>query len=84
TDNSGDREYNVDLAERRAWSVMSYLVEQGVKRARLFAKGFGSTRALDTNRTKIGRAKNRRVEFHLIKPGEKPEGDLDDTQGGSK
>ena len=76
TDNAGDREFNVDLAERRAWSVRSYLMEQGVDGERLFAKGFGSTRPVASNTTDAGRAQNRRVEFHVIKPGERLEGDI--------
>ncbi len=74
TDNLGDREFNVDLAERRAWSVRSYLIEQGVDGERLFAKGFGPTRPIGSNATEPGRAQNRRVEFHMVKPGEPVEG----------
>ncbi|MCC6623360.1 MAG: DUF4215 domain-containing protein [Deltaproteobacteria bacterium] len=74
TDDRGDREFNVDLAERRAWAVLAYLVEQGVARERLFAKGFGPTKPIASNATDAGRAKNRRVEFHVIKPGEPTEG----------
>lgn len=74
TDNLGDREFNVDLAERRAWSVRAYLIEQGIEPARLFAKGYGSTRPVAPNTTEAGRAQNRRVEFHVIKDGEPPEG----------
>jgi outer membrane protein OmpA-like peptidoglycan-associated protein len=74
TDNLGDREFNVDLAERRAWSVRSYLIEQGVDGERLFAKGFGPTRPIGSNTTEQGRAQNRRVEFHMVKPGEPVEG----------
>ena len=76
TDSFGDREFNVDLAERRAWSVRGYLVERGVVAGRLFAKGFGSTRPVATNGTEAGRAKNRRVEFHVVAPGEPAEGEV--------
>jgi len=79
TDNQGDREFNVDLGERRAWAVLAYLVEQGVARERLFAKGFGPTRPIASNNTDQGRAANRRVEFHVIKPGEPIEGDIPAT-----
>jgi len=74
TDDQGDREFNVDLAERRAWAVLAYLVDQGVARERLFAKGFGPTKPIASNGSDVGRAKNRRVEFHVIKPGEPTEG----------
>ncbi|TNF32427.1 MAG: OmpA family protein, partial [Deltaproteobacteria bacterium] len=76
TDSFGDREFNVDLAERRAWSVRAYLIERGVAEKRLFAKGFGPTRPVATNRTEAGRAENRRVEFHVVAPGEPIEGEV--------
>ena len=74
TDNLGDREFNVDLAERRAWSVRAYLIELGIDDKRLFAKGFGSTRPVAPNGTEAGRAQNRRVEFHALADGEPVEG----------
>jgi len=76
TDNMGDREFNVDLAERRAWSVRSYLIEKGIEETRLFPKGFGSTRPVAKNNSETGRAQNRRVEFHVIRDGEPSEGDV--------
>lgn len=74
TDNLGDREFNVDLAERRAGAVRLYLVEKGMAAERLFAKGFGSTRPVATNATEAGRAQNRRVEFHMLRDDEAPDG----------
>ena len=76
TDNLGDREFNVDLAERRAWSVRTYLIDKGIDESRLFPKGFGSTRPVAKNTTEAGRAQNRRVEFHVIRDGEPSEGDV--------
>jgi len=76
TDSYGDREFNVDLAERRAWSVRAYLISRDVAATRLFAKGYGPTRPVASNRTEAGRAKNRRVEFHVIPPGEPVEGEV--------
>ncbi len=76
TDNLGNREFNVDLAERRAWSVRSYLVTKGIEDTRLFAKGFGSTRPVAKNTSEAGRAQNRRVEFHIVRDGEPWEGTL--------
>lgn len=65
TDSQGVRIYNVDLSQRRARSVMNWLVQNGIDAPRLSAEGFGPDRPIDTNKTIAGRAKNRRVEFHL-------------------
>lgn len=64
TDNVGSETTNQELSERRAKSVERYLVEKGVSAARLVPKGFGSTRAVMSNKTEEGRATNRRVEFY--------------------
>jgi len=66
TDNVGDDGSNQRLSEARAESVRDYLRKKGVERDRLEAKGYGETRPIDTNRTQQGRAKNRRVEFHIV------------------
>ncbi|HEX8704618.1 MAG TPA: OmpA family protein [Myxococcaceae bacterium] len=67
TDNKGSRNYNVDLSQRRAKAVLDYLVSKGIERKRLSAKGFGFDRPITSNATPLGRAKNRRVEFRLIR-----------------
>jgi outer membrane protein OmpA-like peptidoglycan-associated protein len=67
TDNVGSDTLNLSLSQRRAQSVMDYLVSRGIAAQRLRAKGFGETRPIATNGTSLGRAKNRRVEFRLIK-----------------
>lgn len=66
TDNRGTLDYNMSLSERRASSVRQYLVDSGIDGARLDAKGYGPTRAIAPNITGQGRARNRRVEFHII------------------
>lgn len=43
TDSRGDPAYNIDLSQRRAQSVVEYLVDHGIKRSRLIAKGKGSS-----------------------------------------
>ena len=68
TDNRGARGYNIDLSARRAHAVMEYLVAKGIAQKRLRAKGFGFDRPIASNNTALGRAKNRRVEFTLIRP----------------
>ena len=66
TDSQGDDAYNLELSQRRAQAVVDYLVGKGVDRARLQAKGFGEARPLADNRTRDGRAENRRVVFTII------------------
>jgi outer membrane protein OmpA-like peptidoglycan-associated protein len=67
TDNVGSDTLNLNLSQRRAQSVMDYLITRDIAAQRLRAKGFGETRPIATNGTALGRAKNRRVEFRLIK-----------------
>lgn len=68
TDESGTADYNQQLSESRAFTVMEYLIDRGVAQERLAAAGFGKTRPLGSNRTGQGRAKNRRVEFKVVEP----------------
>ena len=65
TDSVGDEKYNQRLSVRRAAAVRDYLVKNGVDSRRLMAGGFGETRPIADNRTKDGRAKNRRVEIKI-------------------
>ena len=67
TDSEGGESTNLELSRERAVSVRKYLMDQGVDGSRLVAEGYGETRPLDTNRTPRGRAKNRRVEFHILR-----------------
>ncbi|MBI3288436.1 MAG: OmpA family protein [Elusimicrobia bacterium] len=65
TDSVGTQEYNLDLSERRARSVKSYLVKSGVAPPSIRFIGMGFSRPLVDNSTDEGRAKNRRVEFRV-------------------
>jgi len=65
TDSVGTEEYNLDLSERRARSVKSFLVKEGVPPPSIRFKGMGYSRPLADNATDEGRAKNRRVEFRV-------------------
>lgn len=62
----GDDNANMQLSDRRAKSVMDYMVKKGVKADRLSAKGYGETKPIADNSTEEGRIKNRRVEFNII------------------
>jgi OOP family OmpA-OmpF porin len=63
TDSSGSDEYNQGLSQRRAKSVLDYLVGKGANAANLTAKGYGESQPVADNGSKEGRAQNRRVEF---------------------
>ena len=67
TDNVGGAGYNKDLSQRRARSVVRYLVEKGkIPAQRLESEGYGFERPVASNATATGRAKNRRVEFQIL------------------
>ena len=66
TDNTGSAETNKDLSDRRAKSVVRYLVEKGVETARLVGEGFGQDKPIGDNTTDEGRGQNRRVEFIVV------------------
>jgi len=63
TDNKGAAAYNKDLSNRRAQSVMKYLIAHGVTNARLTALGYGMERPLVDNGSASNRTLNRRVQF---------------------
>lgn len=64
-DSTGKADYNMQLSQRRAGSVSSYLAAQGIDQQRLITVGYGSTRPIASNDTAAGRAQNRRVEITL-------------------
>ena len=66
TDNLGDEDWNQGLSERRAASIVDYLIGRGVARERIVARGNGSSRPIASNRTIEGRARNRRTEILFI------------------
>jgi len=65
TDSRGSEEYNLNLSQTRASSVMSFLVTNGVKAERLSAVGYGETNPIADNETDVGLARNRRIEFNV-------------------
>lgn len=68
TDSTGDESYNLNLSERRADSVRSYLTNHGVDRSRLEASGKGESSPITGNNTAIDRQQNRRVEVIIATP----------------
>ena len=66
TDNVGNNKHNQKLSERRAISVRAYIMKKfGIAPERLTAKGYGESKPVASNKTKEGRAKNRRVETNF-------------------
>ena len=65
TDSTGGYDYNLQLSQKRANSVSSYLAAQGVQAVRLQTQGLGPDRPIATNDSPDGRSQNRRVEITL-------------------
>jgi len=67
TDSTASAEYNIDLSQRRAETVMNYLESKGIAASRMTAHGYGEGQPIDTNNTEEGKANNRRVELKPVK-----------------
>lgn len=63
TDSDGSDQYNLDLSDRRAASVVSFITGQGVDAGRISSVGRGETEPVADNETAAGKAANRRVEI---------------------
>ncbi len=71
TDSKGTHAYNVKLSQARAQSVVNYLIDKGISKDRLQAKGYAETEPIAPNTIKgkdnpEGRQMNRRTEFKII------------------
>ena len=72
TDSKGNDAYNVRLSQKRAESVVQYLIKKGIKIERLQAKGYGETIPIAENTNEDGsdnpdgRQRNRRTEFKIL------------------
>ena len=72
TDSKGDDDYNIKLSQKRAESVVNYLIQKGINKARLYPKGYGETKPIAPNThpdgtdNPEGRQMNRRTEFKII------------------
>jgi outer membrane protein OmpA-like peptidoglycan-associated protein len=72
TSDEGEHDYNVDLSKRRAESVKNYLVGKGVAAERIQTIGYGPDKPMADNKTKKGKALNRRIEFKVVIEGGAP------------
>jgi OOP family OmpA-OmpF porin len=66
TDSDGAESYNLDLSQRRAQTVQSYLIDAGIDAARLSARGYGEVQPIASNATAAGKAQNRRVVLRIL------------------
>jgi outer membrane protein OmpA-like peptidoglycan-associated protein len=66
TDSDGSNEYNQGLSERRAASVLDYLVNHGVSARMLTTTGYGETQPVVPNTSDANKAQNRRIEFTVL------------------
>jgi len=66
TDNVGKAATNLKLSEARAKAVANYIIQKGIGKERVVAKGYGLTKPVASNATKEGKAQNRRVEFTIL------------------
>ncbi|NDU86096.1 MAG: OmpA family protein, partial [Ferrovum sp.] len=63
TDSIGSAKYNLKLSEKRADAVKSYLVSKGIPASRIHTEGHGLNDPVASNKTREGRAQNRRAEI---------------------
>lgn len=67
TDSVGDKDYNYDLSQRRANSVIQYLAsEHSIPAHKIYLIGLGEDKPVETNKNSKGRAMNRRVDVRLM------------------
>jgi outer membrane protein OmpA-like peptidoglycan-associated protein len=64
-DSRGSSQFNMDLSKRRAEAVKKQLIKYGVEEARLETEGLGENNPIANNKTKEGRAKNRRSALYI-------------------
>lgn len=85
TDSRGNDAYNMDLSQRRAQSVVDFLVVNGIKKDRLIAKGYGKNRPIIKDaKTEEDHALNRRTSFSIIGIGKINYDDFVASRGGEK
>ena len=66
TDSIASEQYNLNLSQKRAESVVNYLMDHGIALGRMISKGYGESQPVADNGTDEGREANRRVEFKIL------------------
>ena len=66
TDSDGSDEYNEDLSQRRAESLVNFFVRNGMQRDRIVIDFKGEKEPVGSNKTDEGKQSNRRVDFSFI------------------
>jgi OOP family OmpA-OmpF porin len=66
TDSDASDSYNQALSMRRSEAVKAYLVNKGIEKNRVYTEGKGEKQPVADNKTKEGKAKNRRVEIEVV------------------
>ncbi len=66
TDNTGTKEHNLELSNKRAQAVKDFLISLGVNSELITIIGYGDTKPIAVNDTEKGKSKNRRVELKFI------------------
>lgn len=66
TDSDGSNTYNKKLSKRRAESIIKFFTKRGLRRDRIVIDFKGESEPIETNQTKNGKRKNRRVDFTFI------------------
>ncbi len=66
SDSNGSNVENLQLSQKRAQAIVDYLISNGIDKSRLHAVGYGETKPITTNKTALGRAKNRRVVLAIL------------------
>jgi OmpA-OmpF porin, OOP family len=88
TDDKGSDDYNLRLSQKRAESVVDYLVSKGIRKEQLVAKGYGETMPVapnsnpDGSDNPAGRELNRRTEFRILGEYSGPDDEEDDDTDG--
>jgi OmpA-OmpF porin, OOP family len=65
-DDNGSPQYNLELSQKRAETMANYLLNKGIRKDRLIAKGYGKSRPISPSHSEEDRKINRRVQFIII------------------